>query len=624
MTTRPLAQETAVNQALAELLRLRRFTGPPAEFWSGFLAAASSLVGACRGVLILRDSKQPEQWKKLGDWTDNGHADRSTLTFTRQLTEIADRCAQGKNLIVPLDVAAAPSTKNFALAIRLQLFNSEQVCIAVFLVLDATELQAQEALLRLQLIADTPASYQQNQLAFQAQTDVEKFASTLDLMVLVNAEKRFLSAALALCNGLATRYGCDRVSLGWVDHGYIKLQTISRTERFDRKMAAAKALEVAMEESLDQDEEIVWPAPEGTSLITRDHEKFSRDQTSGNICSLPLRLDSKPLAVLTCERQGKVFTPVDVQQLRLTCDQAIRRLSDLKQRDRWFGARWASQAREKLAPVLGPEHTWAKLLALAITASLIVLMLPIWKYRVEGNFILRSDDVSYLTAPFEGYISKVSVRPGDPVKRGDVLLNLNTVDLELEESSANADLNRYLREAEKAGGAKPPQLADMVIAKALAEQARARLDLVRHRLEQSALKAPFDGVMVEGDLRQRVGAPVKQGEALFKVARLDPMYVEAEINERDVHRISDKSKGEISFVSQPKSKFPIRIDRVEPAATAKKEGNVFIVRAALEKRPESWWRPGMSGLAKIDVDTRSLFWILTHRTVDFLRLWLWW
>jgi len=27
---------------------------------------------------------------------------------------------------------------------------------------------------------------------------------------------------------------------------------------------------------------------------------------------------------------------------------------------------------------------------------------------------------------------------------------------------------------------------------------------------------------------------------------------------------------------------------------------------------------------KVEAGKRTLFWILTHRTVDFLRLWLWW
>jgi hypothetical protein len=32
----------------------------------------------------------------------------------------------------------------------------------------------------------------------------------------------------------------------------------------------------------------------------------------------------------------------------------------------------------------------------------------------------------------------------------------------------------------------------------------------------------------------------------------------------------------------------------------------------------------MSGIAKINAGERSLLWIITHRTVDFLRLKLWW
>jgi len=36
-----------------------------------------------------------------------------------------------------------------------------------------------------------------------------------------------------------------------------------------------------------------------------------------------------------------------------------------------------------------------------------------------------------------------------------------------------------------------------------------------------------------------------------------------------------------------------------------------------------WWRPGMAGVAKIHVGHRSFLWILTHRTVDFLRMFFW-
>jgi hypothetical protein len=70
--------------------------------------------------------------------------------------------------------------------------------------------------------------------------------------------------------------------------------------------------------------------------------------------------------------------------------------------------------------------------------------------------------------------------------------------------------------------------------------------------------------------------------------------------------------------------FPVKITAIEPAAMTKPEGNFFIVRCSLASAPQAWWRPGMSGISKFPVGSRALGWILTHRTVDFLRLKLWW
>ena len=58
----------------------------------------------------------------------------------------------------------------------------------------------------------------------QAKTDVERFASVLDVMVLVNAEKRFYAAALAFCNGWRVASTATGSSLGWLERGYIRLR----------------------------------------------------------------------------------------------------------------------------------------------------------------------------------------------------------------------------------------------------------------------------------------------------------------------------------------------------------------------------------------------------------------
>jgi hypothetical protein len=619
MTNEPQTTAASLDQALAELAVLGHFSGPPKDFWPRFLSAVLQLTLADKLVLLAR--KPGEPWRQLMEWPTAVPPSRMVTAFHARLQEIASQVVGTGGSVTPLEAKSGPAAGNFVMATRLELTPPEE-CVLAGLVSEISESRAREVWLRLRLAAQSPESYQINLAARQAKADVEKYASVLDLTVSVSAEKRFLAAAMAFCNGLATRFNCDRVSLGWQQHGSISLRAISRTEKFERQMAAAQALEAAMEEALDQDEEVVWPPPEGASLISRDHQRFAEDQKVAHLCSLPLRADKEPVAVVTCERQSAPFSETEVQQMRLGCDLAAVRLADLQQQDRWFGARWASQLRKHCASLVGPEHTWAKLLALLVVVLLALLFFLPVPYRVEGNFVLRSDDLAYLTAPFEGYIDQVLVRPGDTVAVGAPLLKLKTDELELEASFALADLNRYQREAEKARAAKA--LADMRVSEALAEQARARLDMVRYRLAHATVASPFAGVVVEGDLRERLGAPVKAADVLFKVARIDTLYVEAEVNERDIHEILGRSTGQIAFLSRPRSKFPVRITTIEQTAMPKNEANVFLVRCALDQQPQPWWRPGMSGICKFNVEKRTLFWIITHRTVDFLRLKLWW
>ena len=290
--------------------------------------------------------------------------------------------------------------------------------------------------------------------------------------------------------------------------------------------------------------------------------------------------------------------------------------------DRWFGARWLTAAREKLADLVGIEHTGAKLFGILGALALLVLVFGRVPYRVEAPFVLRTEKLTHVTAPFDGYINTVEVRMGDRVAENDPLLQLDTRELLLEEAAARADLQRYVRESEKAQA--QDALAEMRIANAQADQARARLALVEHRLANSIIKAPLTGTVVEGDLRQRVGAPLRQGDLLFKVARTEEFYVECETDERDIHEITVDTTGQVSFASQPHQRFPVRVLRVEPAAVAGDAGNTFIVRCAVVGAVPDWWRPGMSGVAKLDAGRRSLLWIFTHRTIDFLRMFFWW
>jgi RND family efflux transporter MFP subunit len=415
------------------------------------------------------------------------------------------------------------------------------------------------------------------------------------------------------------------VSLGWKEGVVFKVKAVSGTDRFERRMEIVQRLETAMEEAAEQDEEISWPAWQDTDSVHRDHEAYASAERIAAVMSVPLRVDGEPCGVLTLERgnAGATFSDHDALALRVVADQVSRRLDDLHRNDRWFGARWAVTGRKALAGFLGPKQTWLKAGAISGAAALAFAVFVPLPYRVNANFIVRAEALLHLPAPYEGYLSAVQVRPGDTVKTGDLLLSLDQSDLRVERAAALAERQRFASEMERAEA--DQKLADLRAARAAYAQAQARVELIEYRLSRAEMRAPFDGVVVDGDLRERIGAPVKPGDVLMKVSRLAGLYVEMRVPERDVDLIADSKFAEVAFTTRPEDTFQVRIERIEPAAQVEREGNVFVVRGELVDGGDAeWLRPGMSGIAKVESESRTLAWIATHRVADFVRLKFWW
>jgi hypothetical protein len=608
-------RDQAYLKSLEGIQRIRRFDGDPTRFWSTYLATLLPICDGDTGIMAVRMKAAGGAWRLLAVSPDSLAFGGAAETMLEGIANVISRC-------IEKGAARAEMDGKGVLAVRLQTDSVEDICIAAVFSLRPSPEELDENLRRLLLVNDFPATYQLGRVATEAQIRVAHFAGVLDLMVLMNAEKRFLSAAMAFCNELATRLSCERVSLGWLDKGYIRVQAISRVDRFERKTEAVQKLEAAMEESLDQNAEIVLPPPEARGPFRRDHEAYAAALDVRHLVSLHVRDGGEGVAVCTCERSTASFTDTEIRLLRLSCDQASRRLSDLKRNDRWFGARAARVVKEKLAGLLGYEHTTAKVIGILVAAFLAVVLFGKAPYHINAAASLRTDDMAHLTAPFDSRIVKVFVRIGDNVTQGQQLLSLDQTDLLLREADLVAEKSRYDREMEKAQSS--GALADMRIATALRDQAAARLELARYQLDQVVLRAPFDGTIVEGDLIDRIGSPVRQGESLFKLGRVENLYAELEVNESDLHEVSAAMRGEIALASRPQERFRVQVTRVEPVAIAKEKRNVFIAKADFTGSSAGWWRPGMTGVARLDAGRRTLIWLATHRTVDFLRLRLWW
>jgi len=76
------------------------------------------------------------------------------------------------------------------------------------------------------------------------------------------------------------------------------------------------------------------------------------------------------------------------------------------------------------------------------------------------------------------------------------------------------------------------------------------------------------------------------------------------------------------LTANPQQPLPFAVEKITPVTTAAEGRNSFRVEAQLDDA-SPLLRPGMRGVAKIDVEPRKRIWIWTHSLIDWLRLKTW-
>ncbi|MFG6462563.1 efflux RND transporter periplasmic adaptor subunit [Roseateles sp. DXS20W] len=500
-----------------------------------------------------------------------------------------------------------------------------------------------ELVLRAQLVADLPAPGEApaaSATPAAGDTPLVTWAPLLDAVLFAQAHDGFEPATLALVNALASTLGAQQVALGWrAEAGAaLRLVALSHRDKLDRFAHAVVLTEGALDEALDHDEGLRVDAVQTTDTPGTELAGVERtapqalpahrllQQSLGNVslASLPLASGhSAPRAALLMVFDGEPLPADQLARLRLALRAALPWLESLYFRERALTLRASDELRRRARLWLGPQHLGLKLGAGVGALALLVALFVDWDYRVGASAQLATDSTRILSAQFDGRVEEALVSAGQAVKEGELLAQLDVRDLQNQAADARAEVQRYTAEADKARAS--GALAEAEVGNARTAQAQARLARTVELIELAANRAPFDGVVVEGEKRELQGAPVRKGDKLYRLARVEKLYATLQVPERDAAQLKAGALGELSLMTRPDEKIPLRVAAVIPVAQIKgQEGNQFMVRAELLSKPADWWRPGMSGNARIEAGPRRIIWVLTHRLVDQLRLWLWW
>lgn len=218
--------------------------------------------------------------------------------------------------------------------------------------------------------------------------------------------------------------------------------------------------------------------------------------------------------------------------------------------ERWGGEKWSTSDIEILNPLMeGYGLAWNKfkeskfltfwkdsrvLLALGLF-SLVFFSLRV-PLRVVAPCEIVPEDIVFITAPLEEIISEVVIKPGQSVKKDDLLfeydkrvplqnlkiageqLRIAQQELERAEGSANTDERSF---------------ADLGVIAGKVKKERANYQLAQYKASQLSVTAPVDGIAVIDDPDQWRGKPVHVGEKVMSLISSDQTKVRFWIPESD-------------------------------------------------------------------------------------------
>lgn len=574
--------------------------GEAARIW---LALQIRQIGRVEGGAVVVDAG-PEGFAPVARWP----AERPPHPNLMKAIEAA------------LDKEAPAVTGEAAIAMPLTV--DGELIGAVGLLLSSAPAQPTEIIRQLRWGMGWLAEAARSAMMTSASEDRKRMAALLDLTGAVLDAESFKGACLAAMNLLARETGCVVAGVGFAHKRGVRLEALSDVSDFRLNTGRTRAIEGALVEAADQEGSVLYPPrPDQPFMVDLAHKELHVGANLGELLTIPMfDRDGVTGALHLQKSAGERFGTSDI----LLAEGAAAALGPillekrLVDRSAWRVCRDATGAQ--LRRLFGPRYVVRKIVLLLLLGLVVFLSVAKGDFRVQAEAEVQGRLIRSISAPFDGNIESQFARAGDNVKAGDLLAKLDERDLRIELLRAKTDIGRYEGEYDRAlADRKAPEAR---IAAASLAEAKARADLIGSQLARAEMRAPFDAVVIAGDLSQAIGAAVRRGEELYQIAPLESFRVQVEVPETDLDEIEVGQTGVLVLASLPGEEFDVRVTRITPKLEARDGLNVALVEAELLGDADQI-RPGMRGVAKIRIEERLLIENWARPVIDWARLAFW-
>jgi membrane fusion protein (multidrug efflux system) len=214
-----------------------------------------------------------------------------------------------------------------------------------------------------------------------------------------------------------------------------------------------------------------------------------------------------------------------------------------------------------------------------------------WETTVRAVGSLEAVQGVMVSSELSGKISEIAFAPGDMVKAGDLLvqLDINTEKAQLRAAEAAASLAKsHLDRIAEVLAQQSVSRSEYDAADAAYKEAIAQADTIRTTIDKKTIRAPFTGRL--GIRLVNLGQIVKEGEAIVTLQSLDPIFVNFQLPQQNLGFIKKGYSVRITSDAIPGREITGTITTINPEVDSTTRN--FRLQATVVNR-EDLLHPGM-------------------------------
>ncbi|MEM7203832.1 MAG: HlyD family efflux transporter periplasmic adaptor subunit [Planctomycetota bacterium] len=432
--------------------------------------------------------------------------------------------------------------------------------------------------------------------------------------------------AYAMAGRLKNKWGLDQTAIGFVRRDRVRVVAVCGLDEVRGANPGVKLMAGAMEECLDLARPVLYygylvddDTTQGDHC--RLHAQWSTATGGECVASFPLRSGDEIVGIASVRHHDpQLLDPVRLDTFANDLANFGATIPLAQVASRSLLAHLRDSTASALRAIFGAGSYKKK--SLLLTAVLLMLWMAFGTvtYSVMVPCSISGANRRTVTAMRDGILLEVVARPGSLVRVGETLAIMDARDDELERIEVLARLRSIEAtvDKERAEG----NAGQVRVLQAQRGEILAELAAVNARIERSVLRSPITGVVLEGDLRSRVGAKLAVGDPMFEIGRRNQVLVELQVPEIHVQHLDSCVAGKFAPAARPTDRLALGDLRLAAVSQVVDGRNVVIAETALLE-PTATLLPGMSGFAHLDLGPRPVWWTMSRRILDWLRLRFW-